>query len=154
MILRRTFQNLSCKNFVRFFWNTLYTVSRKTALTIGLYNFDINQPMLIIFGRLCIQILKHQLQIIFPAKPFSCIYTTLESYTAGQRTMRTMLSRQLRCCCCRKHHNSSRQTSDHQTVVIGTRLTTEFWGMMQESVYKTLVRDTRGLKQHFIDTWT
>jgi len=74
--------------------------------------------------------------------------------TAYYAHRRTTLTRQFRCCCCRKHHNSSRQTSDHQTVVIGTRLTTGFWGMMQESVYKTLVRDTRGLKQHFVDTWT
>ena len=57
-----------------------YTVSQKNNTDVAHYNFNVDQPILIIFGRLVAERVCYQTVICYPTSPNLCLCTTSGKY--------------------------------------------------------------------------
>ena len=62
--------------------NTVYTVSEKNDTDIAHYNFDADQPILIIFDRDVAERVCYQMVICYPTSHNQCLCTTLGNMNA------------------------------------------------------------------------
>ena len=60
----------------------MYTVSQKNDTDIAHYNFDADQPVLLIFGRDVAERVCYQMVICYPTSPSQCLCTTLGNMNA------------------------------------------------------------------------